>query len=112
MKAKHVAVGGIALLAVVAALIAVRWNSLEAHRTTDETRVVMKQIHVALTNFKTKCGRFPSSEEGLVSVLKPGSSTCRQYVPERDQSSDLRDAWGNPFLYEAHGDSYRLISAG
>ncbi|TFH17819.1 MAG: hypothetical protein E4H02_01865 [Lentisphaerales bacterium] len=66
-------------------------------------------LYVALTNFNSDCGRYPSTEEGLSSLISnPG-------LPEWDGPyiEVLRyDPWQNPYSYSNTAGVIRMQSLG
>jgi general secretion pathway protein G len=101
----------VAFTLIAATLIVVRWSNMESSRGTDSTVIVMKQVQGALSEYKSKCGRFPTTQDGLEAVLRPGKG-CKAYLPQQGLANAALDVWGNPFLYLPTGESYKLISAG
>jgi type II secretion system protein G len=78
----------------------------------ERDRVTMRSLvtlYVALTNFNSDCGRYPSTEEGLSSLISnPG-------LPEWDGPyiEVLRyDPWQNPYSYSNTAGVIRMQSLG
>ena len=72
------------------------------------TEFQLKQIENALSMYRMKNARYPSSEEGLGALVKPpgGETAYLDNIP--------KDSWGNEFQYRSpgqHGD-YDLWSMG
>lgn len=78
------------------------------------TVLKMKDIQSELEKYKSKCGRYPTTAEGLGARLQiEGKQTCSQ-TPAAPVSApkENRDEWGNPFLYDSDGMKYQLLSVG
>lgn len=76
----------------------------------------MKIVEAALENFAINCGRYPDDSEGLDALLVAPESVSDKWRGPYLKKRQLLDPWGNPFIYEAGGDSssneYLLISYG
>ena len=69
--------------------------------------------------FRVHVGRYPTTAEGINALLLPPADprTAQRWKgPYVKSTNDLRDSWGNPFLYACPGlhnkDGYDLWSAG
>lgn len=78
------------------------------HTATDEERARwtlqdMQSLKIALEAYKSDHHEYPaaSSVTDAVVALKP-------YI----RSAPVRDAWGNPFVYERTASGFRIVSAG
>ena len=81
--------------------------ALEEAETT-ATQADMRAVETALSLYRMKNARFPSTEEGLEVLVSPpgGESKYMDRIPQ--------DSWGNEFQYRSpgqHGD-YDLWSLG
>lgn len=65
-----------------------------------ETRAQVDAIRQAVQIYKAKYGRLPRSIPALVAARK------------LDADEDWVDAWGNKIVYEVHGRSFDVFSAG
>ena len=69
-----------------------------------------------LNNFRRHCGYYPTSEQGLDSLVnKPTSGKeCKRYQPGGyiDGGKIPADPWENDFEYQSDGKKYTIISYG
>ncbi len=84
----------------------------QARRT--KAKVDLRSIQAALAMFKTDTGRFPTTSEGLQSlVANPGS--IRGYGKDGYLERVPLDPWGNKYVYLSpgvHNKDYDLVSYG
>ena len=81
---------------------------------TDTARIQISNISAALDLHRLDVGRYPSKEEGLVSLVRRPADAERWNGPYLRKEQGLTDPWGNPYVYVfpgAHGD-YDLSSFG
>lgn len=73
-----------------------------------------KSIVEALRLFALHCGRFPTSEEGIVVLYRnPGIRNWQgPYLLSGNTSYEARDPWGQSFNLVASGGIYSVISVG
>ena len=110
MKRSLTVLAGIVLLLV--ATVAYQLITLENSSHSGITGAAMKSLMIALEDCKRICGRYPTTAEGLETLLE-GHELCKVYTPLGPQfRENLHDAWGNPFIYTSDGHTYRLLSAG
>jgi hypothetical protein len=79
-----------------------------------------------LAFFEKVCGRYPLTKEGLKAIVsRPRTLNCPDYSklttqapavnlnPKYDRHTfkHLRDGWGQPFIYESNGASYRITAS-
>jgi general secretion pathway protein G len=95
------------ILAMLAAIAAPRVTKYLRQAKTQTAKIQVEALSAAVDSFHLDTGRFPSSSEGLNSLLeKPadGSNWDGPYVKKKDS---LMDPWGHPYLYRypgQHGD--------
>ena len=104
----------ISALLVFGVLLPIRYASRDAARTPAESRDerAVKNLWVlrtALECFRSDCGRFPSTAEGLKALVFP-----RHVAGWRGPYIDMLkwDPWRNDYGYSLTGDEVRLFSAG
>jgi general secretion pathway protein G len=74
----------------------------------NESKIKIGQLNNAITTYQMDCGRVPSALEGLVK-----KDECRNWNPEGyAKAKDLKDGWGQDFVYESKGQSFTIISLG
>lgn len=108
------ALGGMFVVFVgfIALVVFLSWWS---HRNYDRevTRVAMYSLGERIGRFRTLCGRFPTSREGLNVLVDPNYSTvCPRYPKETLLEGGIVpfDSWDNPYIYESDGSEYVLKS--
>jgi general secretion pathway protein G len=85
------------LLAVVAGGI----NGFQASAEIQASSAKVQSIQAQLTSFKSLAGQYPTSAQGLMALHKnPGVKRWTQMVKDE---ADLKDPWGNSFLYRYPG---------
>ena len=77
----------------------------------------MAILEQALGRFYFDCGRFPNDAEGLQALIVPPDGLEDKWNGRYCKESDLKDPWGNEFLYfEGSGEigdkEYELICLG
>jgi len=80
------------------------------------TKVNLRLLHGAVTQFKMDTGRFPTEEEGLMALIEPPSDETN-YQPGGylDTTEVPKDGWGRDFeyrLWPESGKPFVIISYG
>jgi general secretion pathway protein G len=81
----------------------------------DSTKIQMKQLGVILDDFNRVCGFYPSTDQGLDALVKaPAGRECKNYDPAGFIKGGKvpKDGWGNDFIYESDGTTYKITSLG
>jgi general secretion pathway protein G len=70
------------------------------------TKVNLRLLHSAVSQFKMDTGRFPTEEEGLKVLIEQPSDVTR-YEPGGylDTTEIPKDGWGRDFIYESYPES-------
>lgn len=92
------------LLSVVAALLP---PIIFRGRKSVAVRSELSLIESLLDEYKLFRRRYPTTSEGLIVLSDPTDGKRRLSL-----QSVTRDPWGNPYVYESDGRSYRLMSFG
>jgi len=77
--------------------------------------IQMQNLKGVLREFKRKCGRYPTTEQGLEALIDSGSAgECKRYPPNGflEEAEVPADPWENPYYYESDGRSFNIISFG
>jgi len=77
--------------------------------------IQMKQLEEAIKLFRLDMGRYPTTEEGLmVLVKKPDGSGYENYSTSGYLGGKTipKDPWNNPYIYINEGGSPEIISLG
>ena len=79
-------------------------------------QIQMKGFEAQLKEFKRKCGFYPTTEQGLESLItKPsGGRECKNYPPDGfiDADEVPADPWENEYNYQSDGKKFNIISYG
>lgn len=71
-----------------------------------QTKANLKELHSTVKQFKMETGRYPTEEEGLMSLIEQPSDVTNW--PEGgflDQTEVPLDAWDSEFIYERYPES-------
>src|SRR5262245_9299929 len=105
------------VLVILGLLAAVATPQILKYLSKARTQAAALQIHnlaAALDLYRFDIGRYPSDEEGLVSLVQAPAALARWNGPYVKKREMLLDPWGNPYQYHnpgQHGE-YDLYSAG
>ena len=95
----------ITILGIIAAAVAVNVVGQLDEAKVKQAKTDLHTLENCLDLYKIDKGRYPSTEEGLQSVVAAGK--CKP---------QLKDPWGNPYVYlfpgQAHPESFDLKSYG
>ncbi|MFH1728399.1 MAG: type II secretion system major pseudopilin GspG [Pseudomonadota bacterium] len=94
----------ITILGFLATLVTVKTVSFMKSSRIDTVKIQVSKIAGNLDIYNLKCGRYPSTEDGIDALMNPPSSgKCKNY-PEGGFVDDVpNDAWGNPYQYSYPG---------
>jgi len=102
------------IIALLAGYVGPRLFGEVGKARVQTTRSQMKTLAGALDHFRLDTGRYPSTEEGLQSLLKqPG--TLANWAGPYLQNDVPPDPWGRAYIYAVPGDKgreFRLMSYG
>lgn len=100
------------VIGVLAALVVPNFLGRAAKAKKAVAQQKIGNIETAINLFYQDYSRFPETLEELVS--KPADITEEQWTPPSLKAKDLKDPWGNPFVYRYPGDhgAYDLYSTG
>lgn len=79
------------------------------------TKIQMGNLSERLKEFKRKCGFYPTTDQGLESLVKkPGGRDCKDYPPSGFIDGDKvpQDPWNEDFLFESDGNNFNICSNG
>lgn len=104
------------LLAVAGTFVVGRFTDIQTEGQIKSTKIQMNGLDARLKEFRRKCGFYPTSEQGLESlVTKPtGGRECKDYPANGFIDGDglPKDAWDNDFIYESDGKTFNIYSYG
>jgi general secretion pathway protein G len=109
----------IVIIGILAAYIAPKFINRTEDAKISTTKVQIRSFESALKMFRLDCGFYPSTEQGLQSLIA-APSTGR--IPENykqggylESAKVPDDPWGNAYLYESPGSNgfdYEIRSLG
>lgn len=107
----------ILILGILAAAIAPQFMGTAEKAKKDITRSQIDSLKSQLNLFRTHCGRYPTTDEGLAAlVVQPDDEALEGKWAGPYLDKTPKDAWGHDLIYESPGtyneDSYDLSSAG
>lgn len=75
----------------------------------DTAKIGMNNIAQALQLYKIHNNKYPTSDQGLGAlVTDPGNS--KGWRGPYMETKELKDPWGNDFVYESDGNTYKVTS--
>jgi len=102
------------ILGLLASLVGPRIMNHLGKSKTKTTVLQIEQLSSALDLLQLDIGRYPTTEEGLVSLIKSPSGVDTWNGPYLKKSQIRKDAWGHDYHYKSpseHGD-YEIYSFG
>lgn len=99
----------LAILGSIMALLLPRVTGGLDKSKVREVKIGMGQLMNAINMYYTDCGKYPQSLDNLMQQ----DANCSNWGPEPyAKGSQLKDPWGNPYVYELDGQTFTLISYG
>lgn len=109
----------IVILGVLAAIIVPQFTGAGERAKEDLTRQqVTAGLVTPLELFKTHCGRYPTTDEGLKALFeRPDNEEIKdKWAGPYVKTAELRDGWGHELRYQSPGqyntDGFDLSSGG
>jgi general secretion pathway protein G len=93
----------LAIMAMLAAIVAPQVLRYLGSSRTQTAKVQIQNITAALELYRLDVGRYPSTEEGLASLVTAPSSATGWNGPYLQRSSALKDPWDQAYLYRVPG---------
>jgi general secretion pathway protein G len=105
------------VLVILGLLAAVATPQVMKYLSRAKTQSAALQIHnlgAALDLYRLDVGRYPSTEEGLHSLVEAPPTTTNWNGPYVKKQEMLIDPWGHPYAYRIPGEhgEYDLYSDG
>lgn len=99
----------LAILGSIMALLLPRVTGGLDKSKVREVKIGMGMLMNSLSMYYTDCGKYPATIDGLTKA----DANCSNWGPEPyAKESQLKDPWGNPYLYELNGQEFVLTSYG
>ena len=104
----------LAILAMLAGLVGPRVMNQLSGSKTKTTRLQLEDLSAALDLYRLDVGRYPSSDEGLESLVKNPGDSNKWNGPYLKKPQIPKDAWGYDYHYVYPGEhsSFDLYSLG
>lgn len=102
----------LALVGGIVALIASRVGGAQDNANRKQTEIIMRQVMDQLELYNNDCGSYPTSEQGLVALVKKPGDACESWGPAPYAKEEPKDAWKNKFEYVSDGTEFEIISYG
>ena len=109
----------IVIIGILATLLIPRIMERPEEARRVKAKMDIKSIESALKLYKIDCGSYPTTEQGLLSLIKkPDTAPVPQKWREGgylDGTAVPKDPWNNPYYYvspTADGKDYEIISYG
>ncbi|GMV95855.1 MAG: hypothetical protein AMXMBFR83_02250 [Phycisphaerae bacterium] len=103
------------ILAVLAMVVVPKFTGRSEQARVTAARTDITNIETALDAFEVDCGRYPSSDEGLLALLQPPGNVQNWRGPYLKKGVPS-DPWGHPYVYRFPGTrtagGYDLYSFG
>lgn len=71
-----------------------------------------RKIKTALSEFHAHCGEYPSQEIGLIALKELSQKKYQDCWKGPYLIDDLKDEWGNEFVYKTNQRTYELVFLG
>ena len=103
----------LAIITLIVTLVAPQVLRYLGTARSDATQAQINNIESALELFYIDNFRYPTTEEGLAVLAKPSPElTARWNGPYLKKADDLKDPWGNPYVYEFSDNAVKISSLG
>ena len=101
------------IIGLLAGYVGPKYFSQIGKSEVKATRAQIDGLGKAIDQFRLDVGRYPTTEEGLKSLLVRPSNLTKWDGPYLSKNVPL-DPWGNPYLYKSPGEhgEYDLLSYG
>lgn len=101
----------IALMGTLMALLVTNLTGTQDEAMKDAARLGMSQLETNLQMYKVHNFRYPTTEQGLSSLVTKPSGAKRWRGPYTNETK-LSDPWGNSYDFESDGRVFKIISPG
>lgn len=105
----------VAIIGLLAGYVGPKYFGQLGKAEIKAARAQITAFETALDQFRLDVGRYPSTQQGLVALIKRPSGVAKWDGPYLKKDAEIpADPWGNPYVYRApgeHGD-FDLLSYG
>ena len=105
----------IALIGMIMAFVGTNVIRKFDQSRVDGTKIIIRNLGLALDDFRRVCGFYPTGDQGLEALIKaPSGRECKNYDSEGFIKGGKvpKDAWSNDFVYTSDGNKYVIKSLG
>jgi len=103
----------VAIIGMLAALVLPRLMRNLGDSEVKITKAQLSQAGVAIEQFRSDAGRYPTEQEGLKALLEAPIGLTNWRGPYFEKKSLPRDGWGRELIYKEDSDfGFRLVSRG
>ncbi len=104
------------VVAILASLMAILGNQVVKRfqkAQANQAKIQIGELSKALDMYYTDCGHYPNGTQGLQALISDEGGGCANWGPEAYvKKNNLKDPWGNEFMYQGDGNSYAIMSYG
>lgn len=104
------------ILAVLAAVVAPKFSNRSEQAKQTAAKTEISTMATQLDAFEIDMTRYPSTEEGLMALIRPPASAQNWHGPYINANNVPKDPYGNEYVYRYPGthnpQSYDLSSMG
>ncbi len=102
----------LALVGGIVALIATRVGGAQDNANRKQSVIIMRQVMDQLELYNNDCGSYPTTEQGLIALVKKPGEACESWGPAPYAKEEPKDAWKNKLNYESDGTEFEITSYG
>jgi general secretion pathway protein G len=104
----------ITIIGLIMSLVGPRVLNYLGESKVKAAKIQIQSFTSALDLFYLDAGRYPTSSEGLIVLVKPASGLAAWNGPYLKGGTVPNDPWGKPYIYRAPGErsAYEIISYG
>lgn len=102
------------IIAMIAALVGPQLIKYLGKAKSETAAVQVGNLTSALEIYNLDNGRYPTTQEGLVSLMHPPQGSTRWSGPYLKKAEGLVDPWGRPYIYQSPGNhgEFDIVSLG
>ena len=103
------------IASLILSMVALNVSKKYDEAKVSSTKMQIRQLGVVLDDFRRVCGRYPTTEENLQSLIAaPASLNCKNFDPEGFIKGKKipSDPWGEEYEYTSDGQKYFIRSPG
>lgn len=93
----------LAILGLLAAIVAPQVIRYLGSSKSQTAKVQVQNVSAALELFRLDVGRYPTSEEGLKTLVAPSAAAQNWNGPYLKKAGALQDPWGQAYQYRSPG---------